>query len=328
MIWLHAAALLFGMTALVATGSASAQSGAYPSKPIRFIVPYPPGGGTDTVARLIAQPLGERLKQQVVVDNRGGASGIIGTDMGAKAAPDGYTLVFCLPASVSVNPTYYQNLPYDPARDFAPVIQLNTIALLLVTTSSLPAKNVHELIALAKAKPGQLNFASSGNGSAAHLAMELFNMMAGVKMVHVPYKGGGPALTDIIGGQMHMMSGPLIAALPHVKSGRIKAMAVTTERRVKGLPEVPTVAESLPGYESSIWHGVVVPRGVPAAVVNRLNREIGEILKIPEVQRRLDSEGAESVGGPPEKFAALIKSDTAKYAKLLRDVGLAGSGKR
>ncbi len=315
------------LVVLIALASvASAQS--YPTRPIRLIVPYPPGGGTDTVARLIAQPLTERLGQQVVVDNRGGASGIIGTDMGARAAPDGYTLVFCLPASVSVNPTYYQNLPYDPARDFAPVIQLNTIALLLVTTPSLPASNVNELIALARAKPGQFNFASSGNGSAAHLAMELFNMMAGVKMVHVPYKGGGPALTDIISGQMHMMSGPLIAALPHVKSGRIRAMAVTTERRVKGLPEVPTIAESLPGYESSIWHGVVVPRGVPVAVVNRLNREIGEILKIPEVQSRLDSQGAEPVGGTPGKFAALIKSDTAKYAKLLRDVGLAGSARR
>ena len=315
------------LVVLIALASvASAQS--YPTRPIRLIVPYPPGGGTDTVARLIAQPLTERLGQQVVVDNRGGASGIIGTDMGARAAPDGYTLVFCLPASVSVNPAYYQNLPYDPARDFAPVIQLNTIALLLVTTPSLPASNVNELIALARAKPGQFNFASSGNGSAAHLAMELFNMMAGVKMVHVPYKGGGPALTDIISGQMHMMSGPLIAALPHVKSGRIRAMAVTTERRVKGLPEVPTIAESLPGYESSIWHGVVVPRGVPVAVVNRLNREIGEILKIPEVQSRLDSQGAEPVGGTPGKFAALIKSDTAKYAKLLRDVGLAGSARR
>jgi tripartite-type tricarboxylate transporter receptor subunit TctC len=225
-----------------------------------------------------------------------------------------------------VNPTYYQKLPYDPQKDFAPVIQLNTIALLLVTTPSLPAKNVKELIALAKARPGQFNFASSGNGSAAHLAMELFNMMAGVKMVHVPYKGGGPALTDIIGGQMHMMSGPMIAALPHVKSGRVRAMAVTTAQRVKGLPDVPTIAESLPGYESSIWHGVLVPRGTPPVIISRLNREIGEILKISEVQSRLDSQGAEPVGGTPGQFAALIKSDTAKYAKLLRAVGLAGSG--
>jgi tripartite-type tricarboxylate transporter receptor subunit TctC len=327
MMKLYMQASLAGVLAVCAAG-ALAQTATYPTKPVRFIVPYPPGGGTDTVARLIAQPLSDRLRQQVVVDNRGGANAIIGTEMGAKAAPDGYTLVFCLPASVSVNPTYYRNLPYDPQQDFAPVIQLNTIALLLVTTPALPAKNVKELIALAKSRPGQFNFASSGNGSAAHLAMELFNLMAGVKMVHVPYKGGGPALTDIIGGQMHMMAGPMIAALPHVKSGRVRALAVTTERRVRGLPDVPAIAESLPGYESSIWHGVLVPRGTPAAIVARLNREIDEILKIPEVQRRLDSEGAEPVGGAPGKFAALIKSDTAKYAKLLKEVGLAGSGTR
>lgn len=297
----------------------------YPSRPIRFIVPFPPGGGTDTVARLIAQPLGERLKQQIVIDNRGGANAIIGTDLGSKAPADGYTMVFCLPASVSVNPALYKQLPYDPARDFTPVIQLNTIALLLVTANNLPVKNIAELIALAKAKPGQLNYASSGNGSAAHLAMELFNSMAGLKMVHVPYKGGGPALTDIVSGQMHMMSGPMIAAMPHVKSGRVRALAVTTAKRTRGLPDVPSISETLRGYDSSIWHGVLVPKGVTAAIVRQLNRGIGAVLELPEVSERMATQGAEPVGGSPDAFGVLIKAETVKYSKLLKDIGLARS---
>lgn len=300
----------------------------YPNRPIRFIVPFPPGGGTDTVARLIAQPLGERLQQQIVVDNRGGANAIIGTELGAHAPADGYTLVFCLPASVSVNQTLYRNLPYDPARDFTPVIQLNTIALLMIGSNKLPARNVAELVAYAKARPGQINFASSGNGSAAHLAMEMFNVATGIRMVHVPYKGGGPALTDTISGQVHMMAGPMIAAMPHVKAGRIRALAVMTPKRVKGAPDVEAVGETLPGFDASIWHGVLVPRGTPAAIVRRLNRELNELLRTPEVAERMESRGAEVVGGTPEQFAALIKSDTVKYAKLLKDVGMAGSVNR
>ncbi|MDP3715388.1 MAG: tripartite tricarboxylate transporter substrate-binding protein, partial [Burkholderiales bacterium] len=203
-------ALLVVLCVVAATVQAA---GNYPQRPIRFIVPFPPAGGTDTVARLIAGPLAERLKQQVIIDNRGGANAIIGTDLGAKAPPDGYTWVFCLPASVSVNPTLYRNLPYDPARDFVPVIRLNTIALLMTVTNNLPAKNVAELVALAKAKPGTLNYASSGNGGAAHLAMALFNLTAGLDMVHVPYKGGGPAMTDLISGQVQIMAGPMIGAV-------------------------------------------------------------------------------------------------------------------
>ncbi len=297
----------------------------YPSRPIRFIVPFPPGGGTDTVARLIAQPLAERLKQPLVIDNRSGANAIIGTELGAKAPADGYTLVFCLPASVAVNPTLYRDLAYDPVRDFAPVIQINTIALLLVTAHTLPAKNVAELIVLAKAKPGQFNYASSGNGSAAHLSMALFNVMAGVNMVHVPYKGGGPALTDIMSGQMHMMSGPMIAAMPQVKAGRVRALAVMTHKRISGLPDVPTVGETVKGFESSIWHGVLAPRGTPAAIVQRLNSDINAVLQLPEMSGRMAMQGAEVVGGAPENFAALIRAETAKYSKLLKDVGLARS---
>ncbi len=297
----------------------------YPVRPIRFIVPFPPGGGTDTVARLIAQPLGERLKQQIIIDNRSGANAIIGTDLGAKAPADGYTLLFCLPASVSINPTLYQTLPYDPAHDFSPVIQLNTIALLLVTANVLSVKNVAELIAHAKARPGQLNFASSGNGSSAHLGMELFNATTGIRMVHVPYKGGGPAMADTISGQTHMMAGPMIAAMPHVRGGRVRALAVMTPKRVKGFPDVEAMGETLPGFDASLWHGVLVPRGTPLSIVQRLNRELNEVLRRPEVADRMATQGAEAVGGTPAQFAALIRSDTAKYAKLLKDVGLARS---
>lgn len=318
--------LLLSVVAVLLAWPVQAQN--YPNRPIRFIVPFPPGGGTDTVARLIAQPLAERLRQQVVIDNRGGANAIIGTDLGAKAPADGYTWVFCLPASVSVNPTLYRNLPYDPARDFAPVIRLNTIALLMTVTNSLPAKNVAELVALARAKPGTLNYASSGNGGAAHLAMALFNVTAGLDMVHVPYKGGGPAMTDLISGQVQIMAGPMIAAMPHVKSGRVRALAVMTDKRVQGLPEVPTAGETVKGFESSIWHGVLMPKGVPAAIVRQVNREINEVLKTAEVRERMATQGAEPAGGSPEEFAAWIRGDTAKYSKLLKHIGMAGSENR
>ncbi len=304
---------------LVAT-NALAQT--YPTKPIRLIVPFPPGGGTDTVARAISQRLAESLGQQIVIDNRGGASAIIGTELGARAAPDGYTLTFTLPAAVAVNPGLYPRLAYDPLRDFAPVTQLNTIALLLVANPGVPANSIRELIALAKAKPGHVTFASSGNGSAAHLAMELFKLMAGVDMTHIPYKGGGPALTDIIGGQVQLMSGPMIAALPFVKTGRLKALAVTTDKRIPGLPEVPAIAETVPGYESSIWHGVLAPAGTPRPVIRRLHAEIVKILGVPEVKERFAREGAEPVGSTPEQFGAFIKSEMAKYAKLIKAAGI------
>ena len=304
---------------LVAT-NALAQT--YPTKPIRLIVPFPPGGGTDTVARAISQRLAESLGQQIVIDNRGGASAIIGTELGARAAPDGYTLTFTLPAAVAVNPGLYPRLAYDPLHDFAPVTQLNTIALLLVANPGVPANSIRELIALAKAKPGHVTFASSGNGSAAHLAMELFKLMAGVDMTHIPYKGGGPALTDIIGGQVQLMSGPMIAALPFVKTGRLKALAVTTDKRIPGLPEVPAIAETVPGYESSIWHGVLAPAGTPRPVIRRLHAEIVKILGVPEVKERFAREGAEPVGSTPEQFGAFIKSEMAKYAKLIKAAGI------
>jgi tripartite-type tricarboxylate transporter receptor subunit TctC len=311
---------LLGAMTVLSPASAIAQ--AYPTKAIRFIVPFPPGGGTDTVARAVAQRLAESLGQQVVIDNRGGANAIIGTDLGAKAVPDGYTLTFTLPAAVAVNPSLYPKLPYDPLRDFAPVTQLNTIALLLIANPGVPAKSVKELIALAKAKPGHVTFASSGNGSASHFAMELFKLMAGVDMVHIPYKGGGPALTDIVGGQVQLMSGPVIAALPMVKAGRVKALAVTSEKRIPGLPDVPAIAETVPGYESGIWHGVLAPAGTPRPIIKRLHFEIVKILGVPEVKERFAREGAEPVGNTPEQFGAFIKSEMVKYAKLIKAAGI------
>lgn len=294
----------------------------YPDRPIRFIVPYPPGGGTDIVARLIAQRLAEALGQQVVIDNRGGANAIIGTGIAAKAAPDGYTMLFALPASVAVNPNLYHDLPYEPLRDFAPVIQLLSFPLLLAAHPGVPASNVRELIALAQAKPGQLNFASSGNGSAPHLAMEMFKSMAKVQMVHVPYKGGGPAMNDLLAGQVQIMAGTMISELPFVKAGRLKGLAVTTAKRAVVLPDVPTVSESLPGYEISNWHGILVPRATAPAIVMRLNRETLKILQTQEARERFASQGAEPAGGTPAAFDALIKAELVRYRQVLRDAGV------
>jgi tripartite-type tricarboxylate transporter receptor subunit TctC len=321
-----AASMLAGAVAaqsIPRTEATSARSPAsYPVKPIRFIVPFPPGGGTDLVARLLSQKLSERFGQQVVVDNRGGANAIIGTELAAKAAPDGYTLVLALPASVAVNPSLYPNLPYDPLRDLAPVIQLNSIALLLVAHPSLAASSIKELIALARAKPGQITFGSSGTGGSSHLAMELFKLMAKVDMTHVPYKGGGPALNDLVGGQVQLYSGPAITSLPLVKAGRLKALGVTSAKRMQSLPDVPAIAETIPGYESDSWQGVLMPKGTPSAIVNLLNREIAKIIRSPDVVERLASQGAEPVAGSPAEFGAYIKAETAKYAKLIKAAGI------
>lgn len=317
--------LMFATLVPAALFSPIAQSETYPTRPIRFIVPFPAAGGTDTVARLIAAPLAEKLKQQIVIDNRAGANAIIGTDIAAKSAPDGYTWVFCLPASMSINPTIYKKLPYNPTRDFAPVIQLNTIAMLVAVTNSLPVKSVDDLISLAKAKPGQLNFASSGTGSSGHLAIELLNALTAIKMVHIAYKGGAPALTDLISGQVQIMAGPLIGAIQHVKSGRIRALAVTTNKRTVGLPDVPTISETVKGYESSIWHGVLMPAGVSKTIVNQVNREINEVLKFADVKERMATQGADPAGGSPEEFSAWLRNDIERQSKLLKQIGLAGS---
>ncbi len=317
---LRAAASLSAALAISTPHAAAAD--AYPAKPIRFVVAFPPGGGTDIIARAIAQKLSGRLAQQVVVDNRPGAGGNIGTDIVAKAAPDGYTMLMGSAGPLAINASLFAKMPFDPVRDLAPVTLAASTPNVLVVHPSLKAATVKELIALARARPGEINFASSGHGTPAHLAGELFNSMAGVKLVHVPYKGASPALADLLGGQVHLMFSTMPPALPHVKDGKLRALAVTSAKRSPATPELPTVAEAaLPGFEANTWHGVVLPAGAPVAIIARLNREIVAILHLPEVVERLSGQGAEPVGSTPEEFAAYIRSETVKWAKVVHESG-------
>ena len=318
---LRAAVSLSAALAVSALHAAAAAE-AYPAKPVRFVVAFPPGGGTDIIARSIAQKLSERLAQQVVVDNRPGAGGNIGTDIVAKSAPDGHTLLMGSAGPLAINASLFGKMPFDPIRDLAPVTLAASTPNVLVVHPSLRAATIEELIALAKARPGEINFASSGHGTPAHLAGELFNSMARVKMVHVPYKGAAPALADLLGGQVQLMFSTMPPALPHVKDGRLRALAVTSAKRSPAMPELPTVDEiALPGFEANTWHGVVAPAGTPTAIIARLNREIVSILHLPEVVERLSAQGAEPVGSTPEEFAAYIRSETVKWAKVVRESG-------
>jgi tripartite-type tricarboxylate transporter receptor subunit TctC len=318
-VTLRSAALLLA-AGLAAAGTAHAD--VYPSKPIRFVVAFPPGGGTDIIARSIAQKLSERVSQQVVVDNRPGAGGNIGTDIVAKSAPDGYTMLMGSAGPLAINASLFASMPFDPQRDLAPVTLAASTPNVLVVNPSLKVTTVTELIALAKANPGRINFASSGFGTPAHLAGELFNSMAGVKLVHVPYKGASPALADLLGGQVQLMFSTMPPALPHVKDGKLRALAVTSLKRSPAAPELPTMDEAaLPGFEANTWHGVVLPAGAQAEVVTRLNREIVAILHLPDVVERLSAQGAEPVGSTPEEFAAYIRSETVKWAKVVRASG-------
>ena len=308
------------LAALAAAGAGAAEN--YPAKPVRLIVPFPPGGGTDIVARLMGQKFGEQVGQQLVIDNRGGANAIIGTDLAAKSPGDGYTLLMVVPASMAVNPALYPNLPYDSLRDFAPVIQFNSIPLLMAAHPALPAKTVGALIQLARSRPGQVIFASSGNGGSSHLALELFKLMTKTEMVHVPYKGGGPAMNDLLGGQVPLYAGTVIGVLPFVKTGKLRALGVTSARRIDNLPEIPAIAETVPGYESVVWQGIVAPRATSEAIVSRLNTEFARILNRPEVRERFIADGAIIVGGSAAQFATLIKSEIAGYARLLKVAGV------
>ena len=294
----------------------------YPVKPVRLIVPFPAGGATDIVARLVAQKLTESLGQQVIVDNRGGAGGTIGSDNAAKSPPDGYTLLMATSSTHAIAPSLYSKLPYDPVRDFSPVTLIASATILLAVHPSVPAKSVRELIAIAKKQPNALSFASSGNGGISHLVGEHFKSVAGVQMLHVPYKGDTPALIDLVGGQVHLMFGTAVSFLPYVKTGRLNALAVTNAKRSPIVPNVPTVAESgLPGFEALQWFGIFVPAGTSKDVIARLNAEIVKALKLPDVRERLTSLGAEIVGGTPEQFAAFQKTDTAKWAKVVKESG-------
>jgi tripartite-type tricarboxylate transporter receptor subunit TctC len=309
--------------ALAALAISAAHAEVYPSKPVRMIVAYPPGGGTDIVGRVVAQKLGESLGQAVVVENRGGASGNIGTELVARAAPDGYTILMGNVAPNAINVSLFKNLPYDPVADFAPVTLVASTPNILVVHPSTPARTVKEVIALAKAKPGTLNFASAGVGSSSHLAGELFRVLAGADIVHIPYKGAGPAMVDVLSGQVQLYFATMPAAMPHVKSGKLAAIAVTSARRSPALPDTPTTAEAgVPGYEASTWYGLLAPAQTPGAAVARLHQATVKILSDAALREKLADQGFEPVGNSPEEFGAYIKSEIAKWGKVIRDAGI------
>ncbi|MDB5812848.1 MAG: hypothetical protein JWN94_4970 [Betaproteobacteria bacterium] len=312
-------ALALGCALLAGAASCAAQS--YPDRPIRLIVPQPPGGTSDILGRAFGQRLAENVHQQVVIDNRAGASGTIGTDLAAKSTPDGYTLVFVY-TTHATTPGIYGKLPYDPVADFAPVTILTAAPLLLVVHPKTPVTTVKELIAYAKTRPGELNFCSAGNGSGSHLAGELFNSMTGVRLAHIPYKGSGLAITELIGGQVQLMFAGIVPIDPHVKSGRVRSIAVSSAQRTASLPQVPTIAESgLPGFEVVGWYGVLAPARTPPAIIERLHREFIAILKTPEIRDRLTREGAEPVGNTPAEFTAFLKTDIARWGKVIKAAG-------
>lgn len=302
------------------TLAAPALAAEYPTKPIRLIVGFAPGGGTDTTARAMSQKLTDALGQQVVVDNRPGAAGNIAAEIVSKATPDGYTLLMGTIAALAINPSLYSKLPFDPIKDFAPITQAVDSTNILSLHPSVPAGSVKELIALAKAKP--LNYGSSGVGGTGHLAGELFNTMAGVKMTHVPYKGGGPAMIDLVGGQVQLVFATAASAVPQIKGGRIKGIAVTTAKRSALMPDLPTISEAgLPGFDANNWYGVLAPAKTPRAIINRLNSEITKVLAMPDVKTFLFNQGLDPAPGTPEKFGAYIKSETAKWAKVVKASG-------
>jgi tripartite-type tricarboxylate transporter receptor subunit TctC len=295
----------------------------YPSKPIRFIVPFAPGGGTDLVARMLAQRLPEALGQPVVVDNRGGAGGVIGAELAARAPADGYTLMLGSPGPLTINPNLSARLPYDSLRDFAPVTLATISPFVLVLHPSVPAASVKDLVALARARPGQLNYGSSGNGAVNHFSAEQFKALAGVNLVHVPYKGSGPATLDLVAGRLHLTFENLPTVLPHVKSGKLKMLAVGTKSRSAFVPEYPTIAEAgVPGYESSTAFGVLVPAKTPAAIVTRLSRESVKLLHGSEMRERLAAQGLEAVGSTPAEYAAHIKDELARYGRIAKAAGI------
>ena len=312
------------VTLCLAAGHASGQMvdpSRFPSKPIRLIVPFPPSGSNDIIARFVAQQMTGRLGQQVIVDNRAGADGIIGTELAARSPADGHTLVI-VSRTYTMNPALHK-LPYDPLKSFAPVALLASGPNVITATPSLPVKTVKDLLALAKAKPGQLRYSSSGIGGFNHFSGELFKTMAGVDIMHIPYKGGGPAMLDVMTGQVELTFGTLIQGLPHIRSGKLKALGVGSAKRFSGLPEVPTVSESgVPGYDASMWWGILSPAGLPAPIVAKLNSEINAILREPEMAKRLSAEAAEPVIDTPAAFGSLIVKDIALWSRVAKQTGI------
>ncbi|HYP85560.1 tripartite tricarboxylate transporter substrate binding protein [Variovorax sp.] len=310
--------LAFGATAALLPLHSRAQ-GTYPDKPVRFLVPYPPGGGTDVIARIVQPRFQALLGQPVVIDNRGGAAGLVGSEIAAKAAPDGYTVLFTL-SSHTINPAIYTKIPFDTARDFDPVGTVASLPQILVANPQFAPNTVAEIIALAKSKPGSLSYASVGNGSPGHLAGELMKLRTGIQMTHIPYRGGGPAVTDVMGGQVPLLWVSIPAAAQHVKAGKLKALAMSTVKRSAAFPEVPTMQEAgVPDFEVDSWYAMFVPAHTPAPVVDKLNRALNELLKEPDIRAKLLDQGSEGVGGTPAQLAKVVSAELDKWAKLARD---------
>jgi tripartite-type tricarboxylate transporter receptor subunit TctC len=311
---------LFFLGCAAASGTALAQ--AYPAKPVRFVVPFVPGGPTDIQGRMLGEKLGQRLGQQVIIDNRGGAGGNIGMELTAKAPPDGYTIVIATVGTWAVNPHLYQ-LPFDVMKDFAPITQVSTSPGVLVVHPSVPVKSVKELIALAKKRPGQLNYGSSGVGGFGHISGELFDLMTGTKMTHIPYKSSAPSLVDLMAGNIQVLFNNMISTTPFVKAGKIRALATTGAKRSPALPDLPTLDESgLKGYENSSWSAVGAPANTPPAIIGRLYKEFMEILRMPDIQKRHEEVGAEIIASTPEQFHAYLKSEVTKFGKLVKAAGI------
>jgi tripartite-type tricarboxylate transporter receptor subunit TctC len=295
---------------------------AYPSKPVRVVVPFPPGGAVDFYARVVQAPLSEVLGQTVVIDNRAGASGMVGADHVAKSPPDGYTLLLGNIASLAINAGIYAKMPYDPAKDFTPIMHTIDVNYVLVVHPSVPAKSVTELIAYAKANPGKLAYGSAGSGSLPHLATELFKASTGTDMVHVPYKGGGPMVTDLLGGTVQVVIGDQANLMPHVKSGKLRGLAVASPRRSANYPDLPTIAEAgVPGFQAVAWNGLVGPAGLPPDVVKRVHEAFVKVMALPDVREKLQGGGLDPVGDSPEEFARFIPAEIAKWSKIAKDVG-------
>lgn len=314
--WIPALAL----TLLSATALAQ-DAASYPARPIRMIVPFAPGGGLDITTRLIGQKLTAKWGQNVVVDTRPGAATIVGTEIASKAAPDGYTLLM-ITTTFAINPGLHARLPYDPLKDFTPVTQLNAQPNVIVVAPGFAGKSVKDLIALAQAKPGELTFASPGSGSAPHLSAEMFQRAAGIRMIHVPYKGIPPAVTDVIGGRVTMLFTTTISAAPHIASGKLRAVALTSGKRLASMANVPTIGETVPGYRAEAFQGMVAPAGVPPAILNKLSAEVISITKSPEIVQIFQRDGAEVVGSTPREFSAFLKTEMQKWSKVIKDAGI------
>ena len=312
---------LLPVALVFAAGLAVAQAPAYPVKSVRLLVPSSPGGGTDILARVLAQKMSETFGQQFVVENRPGAGQVIGIEAVARSAPDGYTLLMAASAIV-INEVLYAKPPYDTLRDFAPVTLGASLPNILVVHPALPVKSVRELIVLAKTRAGQLNYSSAGSGTSPHLSMELFRLMAGITLTHIPYKGSGPATVDLLAGQVQLSMPNVLTALPHIKGGKLRGLGVTSGKRATGLPDIPAIAETLPGYEAIQWYGILAPAGTTRDIVGKLQAEIARILVLPEVRDRLAADGADAVGSRPDEFAAYIRAELAKWGKVVKTGGI------